>query len=78
MALSFLQRLVTLDLLRRRDEIVATQRMRQRLLRELVAGTSTAEELTGWVREHGLDLREPWRLALCEIEHAARRLRGVR
>lgn len=75
-ALSFLQRLVTLDLLRRRDEIVATQRMRQRLLRELVSGTSTAEELTSWVLEHGLDLREPWRFALCQIEHppgAARR-----
>ena len=69
MALSFLQRLVTLDLLRRRDEIVATQRLRQRLLRELVSGTSTAEELTAWVSEHGLDLREPWRLALCEIQH---------
>ena len=70
-ALSFLQRLVSLDLLRRRDEIVATQRMRQRLLRELVAGTSSAEELTEWVAEHGLDLREPWRLALCEIQRPA-------
>ena len=70
-ALSFLQRLVTLDLLRRRDEIVATQRMRQRLLRELVAGTSTAEELSEWVAEHGLDLHEPWRLAICEIQRPA-------
>lgn len=69
MALSFLQRLVTLHLLRRRDEIVATQRLRQRLLRELVSGTSTAEELSGWVGEHGLDLREPWRLALCDLQH---------
>ena len=70
MALSFLQRLVSLDLLRRRDEIVATQRMRQRLLRELVSGTSTAEELIEWVSEHGLDLREPWRLVICEIQRS--------
>jgi PucR family transcriptional regulator, purine catabolism regulatory protein len=77
MALAFLQRLVTLHLLRRRDEIVATQRLRQRLLRELVAGTATAEELTGWVADHGVDLREPWRLALCEIGPAGSARRPV-
>ena len=66
-ALSFLQRLATLNLLRRRDEIVATQRMRQRLLRDLLAGTASAEELTEWVAEHGLDLSAPWRVAICDL-----------
>ena len=37
-ALSFLQRLITLDLLKRRDEIVATRRLRRRLLRDLLDG----------------------------------------
>jgi purine catabolism regulator len=66
-ALSFLQRLATLNVLRRRDEIVATQRMRQRLLRDLLTGTASSEELTEWVAEHGLDLSQPWRVAICDL-----------
>jgi purine catabolism regulator len=66
-ALSFLQRLATLNLLRRRDEIVATQRLRQRLLRDLLAGTASPEELTEWVAEHGLDLSQRWRVAVCDL-----------
>jgi len=78
-ALSFLQRLATLNVLRRRDEIVATQRMRQRLLRDLLAGTASPEELTEWVAEHGLDLAHPWRVGLCDLStspEAGRRRAG--
>jgi purine catabolism regulator len=70
-ALSFLTRLATLNLLRRRDEIVATQRMRQRLLRDLLSGTASADELSEWVAEHGLDLNAPWRVAICDLSPSA-------
>ncbi len=65
MALSFLQRLIALDLLKRRDEIVATRRLRRRLLRDLLSGAGTPEELTALVAEHGVDLGRPWRVAVC-------------
>jgi len=67
MALSFLQRLIALDLLKRRDEIVATRRLRRRLLRDLLTGGGTEDELTALVSEHGVDLRRPWRVAICEF-----------
>jgi sugar diacid utilization regulator len=67
MALSFLQRLIALDLLKRRDEIVATRRLRRRLLRDLLTGAGTPEELTALVAEHGVDLDKPWRVAVCEF-----------
>ena len=41
--------------------------MRQRLLRDLLAGTASPEELTEWVAEHGLELGDPWRVALCDL-----------
>ncbi len=67
MALSFLQRLIALDLLKRRDEIVATRRLRRRLLRDLLTGGGTEDELTALVVEHGVDLGKPWRVAVCEF-----------
>jgi sugar diacid utilization regulator len=67
MALSFLQRLIALDLLKRRDEIVATRRLRRRLLRDLLTGGGAEDELTALVAEHGVDLRKPWRVAICEF-----------
>lgn len=67
MALSFLQRLIALDLLKRRDEIVATRRLRRRLLRDLLSGSGTEDELPALVWEHGVDLRKPWRVAICEF-----------
>ncbi len=73
MALSFLQRLITLDLLKRRDEIVATRRLRRRLLRDLLTGAGAPEELTALVAEHGVDLHRPWRVAICDFGGAPRR-----
>ena len=67
MALSFLQRLIALDLLKRRDEIVATRRLRRRLLRDLLTGAGAPEELTALVAEHGVHLERPWRVAICEF-----------
>jgi purine catabolism regulator len=66
MALSFLQRLIALDLLKRRDEIVATRRLRRRLLRDLLTGGSAPDELTALVADHGVDLRRSWRVGICD------------
>lgn len=67
MALSFLQRLIALDLLKRRDEIVATRRLRRRLLRDLLTGGGAPEELSELVAEHGVHLERSWRVAICEF-----------
>ena len=67
MALSFLQRLIALDLLKRRDEIVATRRLRRRLLRDLLTGGSAPDELTALVADHGVDLRKSWRVGICDF-----------
>jgi sugar diacid utilization regulator len=67
MALSFLQRLIALDLLKRRDEIVATRRLRRRLLRDLLTGGGPEDELTELVAEHGVALDKPWRVAVCDF-----------
>jgi PucR family transcriptional regulator, purine catabolism regulatory protein len=72
MALSFLQRLISLDLLKRRDEIVATRRLRRRLLRDLLTGAGTPEEITALVAEHGVHLERPWRVAICEFGRGRR------
>jgi DNA-binding PucR family transcriptional regulator len=77
MALSFLQRLIALDLLKRRDEIVATRRLRRRLLRDLLAGNGSPEELTALVSEHGVQLDRPWRVAICEYGAGGRGGRSV-
>jgi purine catabolism regulator len=66
-ALSFLQRLITLELLKRRDEIVATRRLRRRLLRDLLDGAGAPDELIALVAEHGVDLRKAWRVAICDF-----------
>ena len=74
-ALSFLQRLITLDLLKRRDEIVATRRLRRRLLRDLLDGSGAPDELTALVADHGVDLGRPWRVAICDfgaVQHKGR------
>lgn len=67
-ALSFLQRLITLDLLKRRDELEARRRTQQTLLRDFLAAAADPEELTEWIGEQGVNLRRPWRVAICEAE----------
>ena len=72
-ALSFLQRLITLDLLKRRDEIVATRRLRRRLLRDLLDGGSAPDELIALVADHGVDLDRLWRVAICDFGSSQRK-----
>ncbi len=71
-SLSFLQQLVTLDLLRRRDELRMRRRVRRGLLRDLLAGDGDADELRIRLQEQGFDEESVLRIAIVEPQpHAA-------
>jgi purine catabolism regulator len=70
MSLSFLQRLIALDLLRARDELEILRRMRHRVLRDLLATDGAAgefHEIAERVEEQGLDPWSPWRVAVAMV-----------
>ena len=69
MSLSFLQGLLTLELLRRRDELAAQRRMRQHLLREFLSRTEPSSDLIQRLSDQGVNLDEPWRVSLCVVQH---------
>jgi sugar diacid utilization regulator len=65
-ALSFLQQLVTLDLLRRRDELRMRRRVRRGLLRDILAGDHPQEESRIRLQEQGFDETNALRIAVVE------------
>jgi len=69
-SLSFLQQLVTLDVLRRRDELAMRQRERRRLLRDVLAGGGASDELSSRLQEQGFDDRGAWRITVVELTSA--------
>ena len=54
-SLAFLQQLVTLDVLRRRDELAMNRRERRHLLGEVLAGEGTPDELRARLADQGFD-----------------------
>lgn len=77
MSLSFLQRLLSLDLLRQRDQVETARRMRTRLLRDLLSGEEPAEDLEPRMAAQGLEARTPWRITMCEAAAAQPTRRGA-
>jgi len=68
LALTFLQRLLSLDLLRLREELVTARRIRSRLLHDFLSGIDMApEEIALRMDREGIGERDPWRLVLCEV-----------
>ena len=67
-ALSFVQRLIALELLRDRDALAARRRARARLLQDFLSNPQPDERLEAQVADQGIDLRRPWRLALCAVQ----------
>ena len=65
-SLSFLQQLITLDLLRRRDELRMRRRVRRGLLRDLLAGEAAADDLRIRLQEQGFDEKSALRIAVIE------------
>jgi DNA-binding PucR family transcriptional regulator len=64
--LSFLQQLVTLDVLRHRDELRMRRRVRRGLLRDILAGGGAADELRIRLLEQGFDGESVLRIAVVE------------
>ena len=69
MSLSFLQGLLTIELLRRRDELAAQRRMRQHLLREFVSPREPSGDLVERLKDQGMTLDDSWRISLCVVQH---------
>jgi len=66
-ALSFAQKLLVLDSLRTRDEVMRVRRMRALLLDDFLSGRSFGDQVRQRLRELDIDLdAEPWRLIMCE------------
>jgi DNA-binding PucR family transcriptional regulator len=75
-SLLFLQQLVTLDLLRGRDELRMRRRLRRGLLHDVLGGDGAPEQLRIRLQEQGFDDESPLRIAV--IEPAERVARGQR
>ena len=71
-SLLYLQQLVTLELLRRRDELKMRRRERRGLLRDILAGRSPARDLRMRLEEQGFSADGVLRLVV--VEPAAQRL----
>jgi DNA-binding PucR family transcriptional regulator len=67
-SLLFLQQLVTLDLLRGRDELRMRRRVRRGLLRDLLAGDGTPEQLRIRLQAQGFDEESVLRIVVVEPE----------
>ncbi len=65
-SLSFLQHLVTLDLLHRRDELRMRRRVRRGLLRDLLAGEGATDDLRIRLQEQGFEEESALRVAVVE------------
>jgi sugar diacid utilization regulator len=70
-SLLYLQQLVTLELLRKRDELKMRRRVRRGLLRDILAGRSAARDLRIRLEEQGFSADSVLRLAV--VEPAAQR-----
>ena len=76
-----MQQLVTLDVLRRRDELAMYRRERRHLLGEVLAGEGTPDELRARLADQGFDHDSVWRVVVVELRAAhgpARAPRGAR
>ena len=79
-SLLYLQQLVTLELLRKRDELKMRRRVRRGLLRDILAGRSPAQDLRIRLEEQGFSAASVLRLAVVEpaelLPSSARALAG--
>ena len=68
MALAYLERLLSLDVVRQREELLAARRMRGRLLQEFLSATaSAADDLALRLQAEGIDEQSAWRVVVCEL-----------
>ena len=70
-SLSFVQRLLALDLLRSGEQLLARRRTRSLLLEDFLAERGTSRELVRRLQEQDIDLQLTWRLVFAEVEPLA-------
>lgn len=68
MALTFAQKLLTLDLLRASEEAMQRRRMRSLLLDDLVTGSGSAADFRLRLKHQRIDADVPWRIVVCDID----------
>ncbi|MCX6363506.1 MAG: PucR family transcriptional regulator ligand-binding domain-containing protein [Actinobacteria bacterium] len=71
-SLSFVQRLLALDLLRSHEQLLARRRTRSLLLEDFLAERGTSGELLRRLQEQDIDLRLTWRLFFVGIDSWAK------
>ncbi|HEY5475773.1 MAG TPA: helix-turn-helix domain-containing protein [Tepidiformaceae bacterium] len=71
LALEFAGKLVGIDLLRRREQLLSHRRRRDLLLDDFLEGRMSSAETADRMGEEGLDLSQPWRLVMCEAQGQA-------
>jgi sugar diacid utilization regulator len=76
-SLLFLQQLVTLDLLRGKDELRMRRRLRRGLLRDVLSGDGQQDRLRIRLQEQGFDDESMLRIAVVEPAASASRPRGA-
>lgn len=66
------EKLIGVDLLKRREELLSHRRARDLLMDDFLGERMSPDEALARMREEGLDLSRPWRLAACEVrrDHA--------
>jgi purine catabolism regulator len=67
-ALSFVHRLLSLDLLRTHEELLVRRRIRSLLLEDFLAERGASDERLLRLQEQDIDLARPWRLLVVEVE----------
>jgi PucR family transcriptional regulator, purine catabolism regulatory protein len=67
-SLSFVQRLLALDLLRAQERLIARRRMRSLLLDDFLDARGVGPELLRRLREQGIDVTRTWRLLLVGVD----------
>ena len=70
-ALSFVHRLLALDLLRSSEELLVRRRIRSLLLEDFLAERGASEERLRRLQEQDIDLARPWRLLIVDVERPA-------
>ena len=67
-SLSFVQRLLALDLLRAQERLIARRRLRSLLLDDFLDARGVGPELLRRLREQGIDVTRAWRLVLIGVD----------
>ena len=68
MSLAYLERLLALEVVRQREDLLTARRMRGRLLQDFLSSSEPApDEVARRLEREQIDERSPWRVIVCEL-----------